>query len=52
MRATAQYTDDDLDRLTRILYYRDLGFALDAIAALLDAVGGPRTSTCGGSTSC
>lgn len=31
------YTDADLDRLTRILYYRDLGFALDAIADLLDA---------------
>lgn len=31
-----QYTDRDLARLTRILYYRDLGFALDAIAAMLD----------------
>ncbi len=35
------YTDDDLDRLTRILYYRDLGFALDAIADLLDPAGAP-----------
>lgn len=35
------YTDDDLDRLTRILYYRDLGFALDAIAALLDTAADP-----------
>jgi DNA-binding transcriptional MerR regulator len=31
-----QYTGRDLDRLARILYYRDLGFALDAIATLLD----------------
>ncbi len=31
-----QYSAGDLDRLTRILYYRDLGFALDAIATLLD----------------
>lgn len=30
------YDDDDADRLTRILYYRDLGFGLDDIAALLD----------------
>lgn len=30
------YSDADLDRLGRILYYRELGFALDAIAALLD----------------
>jgi DNA-binding transcriptional MerR regulator len=35
------YTDDDLDRLTRILYYRDLGFALDAIATLLDRAADP-----------
>ncbi|MEO5833287.1 MAG: MerR family transcriptional regulator [Nakamurella sp.] len=35
------YTDADLDRLTRILYYRDLGFALDAIADLLDAAHDP-----------
>ena len=35
------YTDDDLDRLTRILYYRDLGFALDAIATLLDTAADP-----------
>lgn len=31
-----QYTSGDLDRLARILYYRDLGFSLDAIATLLD----------------
>ncbi len=31
-----QYSDADADRLTRILYYRELGFPLDAIAALLD----------------
>ncbi len=30
------YSDGDLDRLSRILYYRELGFALDAIATLLD----------------
>jgi len=32
------YSDADLDRLGRILYYRELGFTLDAIAALLDDV--------------
>ena len=32
------YTDSDIDRLTRILYYRELGFPLDAIAQLLDEV--------------
>lgn len=35
------YTDADLERLTRILYYRDLGFALDTIAGLLDAAHDP-----------
>ncbi len=30
------YSDADLDRLGRILYYRELGFPLDAIATLLD----------------
>lgn len=30
------YTDADIDRLSRILYYRALGFTLDEIAALLD----------------
>ena len=30
------YSDADLDRLGRILYYRELGFALDAISTLLD----------------
>lgn len=30
------YGADDVDRLTRILYYRDLGFGLDDVAALLD----------------
>ncbi|WP_374999559.1 MerR family transcriptional regulator [Aeromicrobium sp. CTD01-1L150] len=30
------YDADDVDRLTRILYYRDLGFGLDDVAALLD----------------
>jgi DNA-binding transcriptional MerR regulator len=29
------YTDADLDRLRRILFYRELGFALDQIAAVL-----------------
>jgi DNA-binding transcriptional MerR regulator len=31
-----QNTADDLDRLARVLYYRDLGFSLDSIATLLD----------------
>lgn len=30
------YDADDVERLTRILYYRDLGFGLDDVAALLD----------------
>ncbi|MGJ9414093.1 MerR family transcriptional regulator [Aeromicrobium sp. CF4.19] len=30
------YGPDDVQRLTRILYYRDLGFGLDEIAVLLD----------------
>lgn len=30
------YDAADVDRLTRILYYRDLGFGLDDVAALLD----------------
>lgn len=30
------YSEADLDRLSRILYYRELGFALNAIATLLD----------------
>lgn len=30
------YDADAVDRLTRILYYRDLGFGLDDVAALLD----------------
>jgi DNA-binding transcriptional MerR regulator len=33
------YSESDLDRLTRILYYRELGFALEDIAALLDGTG-------------
>ncbi|MFF0161910.1 MerR family transcriptional regulator [Streptomyces sp. NPDC005263] len=31
-----RYSDDDLDRLQRILFYRELGFPLDEVAALLD----------------
>jgi len=31
-----QYTAADLDRLSQILFYRELGFPLDQIAALLD----------------
>jgi DNA-binding transcriptional MerR regulator len=31
-----QYTEADLHRLTRILYYRDLGFSLGSIATLLE----------------
>ena len=30
------YTDADIDRLSRILFYRALGFPLDGIAAMLD----------------
>lgn len=31
-----QYSGADLDRLGRILFYRELGFSLDAIATMLD----------------
>ncbi|MGW3494036.1 MerR family transcriptional regulator [Streptomyces sp. NPDC001020] len=31
-----RYDDDDLDRLQQILFYRELGFPLDEVAALLD----------------
>ncbi|MEV0320734.1 MerR family transcriptional regulator [Streptomyces sp. NPDC050658] len=31
-----RYSDDDLDRLQQILFYRELGFPLDEVAALLD----------------
>ncbi|MEU4658053.1 MerR family transcriptional regulator [Streptomyces sp. NPDC023723] len=31
-----RYSDADLDRLQRILFYRELGFPLDEVAALLD----------------
>jgi DNA-binding transcriptional MerR regulator len=32
-----RYTDADLERLQQILYYRELGFPLEEIAAILDA---------------
>lgn len=31
-----RYGEDDLDRLQQILFYRELGFPLDEVAALLD----------------
>src|SRR5438046_2944508 len=31
-----QYVDTDLDRLQRVLFYRELGFPLDQIVILLD----------------
>ncbi|WP_030678980.1 MerR family transcriptional regulator [Streptomyces rimosus] len=31
-----RYGDDDLDRLQQIMFYRELGFPLDEVAALLD----------------
>ncbi|MDR3080984.1 MAG: MerR family transcriptional regulator [Streptomyces sp.] len=31
-----RYNDDDLERLQQILFYRELGFPLDEVAALLD----------------
>lgn len=34
------YTDDDLERLRRIVVYRELGLDLDAIRAVLDEPGG------------
>lgn len=32
-----QYTDEDLERLQQILFYRELGFGLDQIAAVMNA---------------
>lgn len=37
------YTDDDLDRVRQVLVYRELGFALEDVAGLLDGDGGDRT---------
>ncbi|MFG2607547.1 MerR family transcriptional regulator [Streptomyces sp. NPDC048514] len=34
-----RYSDTDLDRLQQILFYRELGFPLDEVAALLDDPG-------------
>lgn len=34
-----RYSDGDLDRLQRILFYRELGFPLEEVAALLDDPG-------------
>ncbi|MGK5734112.1 MerR family transcriptional regulator [Streptomyces sp. URMC 124] len=34
-----RYEDDDLDRLQQILFYRELGFPLEEVAALLDDPG-------------
>src|SRR6266571_6447941 len=31
-----QYSADDLERLQRVLFYRELGFALDEIVTILD----------------
>lgn len=36
------YDDADIDRLSRVLYYRELGFPLDDIARLLDETSVPR----------
>jgi DNA-binding transcriptional MerR regulator len=39
-----RYTEPDLDRLQRILFYRELGFSLEEIATILDEPGaGPMT---------
>lgn len=38
------YSTGDLDRLTRILYYRELGFALEDIATLLGEAGNDTAS--------
>lgn len=37
-----QYTEQDLQRLQQILIFRELGFALDAVAALLEQSAGER----------
>jgi DNA-binding transcriptional MerR regulator len=34
-----QYSEPDVERLRQILFYRELGFALDEIGAILDEVG-------------
>ncbi len=47
-----RYDDADLDRLQRILFYRELGFPLEEVAALSTTRTPTRRSTCGASTRC
>ncbi|MEU2714619.1 MerR family transcriptional regulator [Streptomyces sp. NPDC007205] len=41
-----RYNDADLDRLQQILFYRELGFPLDEVAALLDDLATGRGDPC------
>lgn len=47
-----RYGDTDLDRLQQILFYRELGFPLDEVAALLDDPEADPARICAGSTTC
>ena len=46
------YSAEDLRSLQQILFYRELGFALDEIADILADRPPGRTTTCAGSTGC
>ena len=47
-----RYTEADLDRLQQVLLYRELGFRLEEVAALLDDPAPTRGRTCAASTGC
>ena len=47
-----RYSDDDLQRLQHILFYRELGFPLDDIATILSDRAPIPAPTCAGSASC
>jgi DNA-binding transcriptional MerR regulator len=46
------YSPRDLQRLQRVLFYRELGFGLDTIAVIIDDHVLPTVTACGGSVSC
>jgi DNA-binding transcriptional MerR regulator len=47
-----RYSGNDLARLQRILFYRELGFGLDEITKILDDRTRTRSTTCYASTRC
>ena len=47
-----RYVRDDLARLQRILFYRELGFGLEEITTILDDRTPTRSSTCAANMGC